>query len=62
MHREGDIKFPDTWSSLGGYRDMLEKNGISPTIASLVGKPQSDHISGLNRQSLQNYGALADGD
>ena len=35
--REGDIKFPVTWTGLGGYLDMLEKKGISPNVASFVG-------------------------
>lgn len=35
--REGDIKFPVTWTTLGGYLDMLEKKGISPNVASFVG-------------------------
>jgi N-acyl-D-amino-acid deacylase len=35
--REGDIKFPVTWTSFGGYLDMLEKKGISPNVASFVG-------------------------
>jgi len=35
--REGDIKFPVTWSSFSGYLEMLEKKGISPNVASFVG-------------------------
>ena len=35
--REGDIKYPVTWTTLGGYLDMLQKRGISPNIASFVG-------------------------
>jgi len=35
--REGDIKFPVTWTTFGGYLDMLEKKGISPNVASFVG-------------------------
>lgn len=35
--RQGDIKFPITWTTLGGYLDFLEKHGISPNIASFVG-------------------------
>jgi N-acyl-D-amino-acid deacylase len=35
--RQGDIKFPITWTTLGGYLDMLQKRGISPNIASFVG-------------------------
>ena len=35
--RQGDIKFPITWTTLGGYLDMLQKKGISPNIASFVG-------------------------
>ena len=35
--RQGDIKFPITWRTLGGYLDMLQKKGISPNVASFVG-------------------------
>ncbi|HWA91111.1 MAG TPA: D-aminoacylase [Rhizomicrobium sp.] len=35
--RQGDIKYPITWSTLGGYLDMLEKKGIAPNVASFVG-------------------------
>jgi N-acyl-D-amino-acid deacylase len=35
--QEGDIKYPITWRSLGGYLDTLVRKGISPNIASMVG-------------------------
>lgn len=35
--RQGDIKYPITWTTLGGYLEMLQKRGISPNIASFVG-------------------------
>ncbi len=35
--REGDIKFPVSWTTFGGYLDMLQKKGISPNVASFVG-------------------------
>ena len=35
--RQSDIKYPITWTTLGGYLDMLEKKGISPNVASFVG-------------------------
>lgn len=35
--RQSDIKYPVTWTTLGGYLDMLEKKGISPNVASFVG-------------------------
>ncbi|MFC3711325.1 amidohydrolase family protein [Sphingoaurantiacus capsulatus] len=34
--RQGDIKVPITWSTLGGYFDALEKSGISPNVASFI--------------------------
>jgi N-acyl-D-amino-acid deacylase len=37
QQRQGDIKFPITWTTLGGYLDFLQKHGISPNIASFVG-------------------------
>jgi N-acyl-D-amino-acid deacylase len=35
--REGDIKYPITWTTLGGYLDMLQKKGVSLNVASFVG-------------------------
>jgi N-acyl-D-amino-acid deacylase len=35
--RQGDIKFPVTWSTLGEYMATLERRGISPNVASFVG-------------------------
>ena len=37
QQRQGDIKFPITWTTLGGYLDMLQAHGISLNIASFVG-------------------------
>jgi N-acyl-D-amino-acid deacylase len=34
---QGDIKYPISWRSLGGYFDLLVHKGISPNIASMVG-------------------------
>jgi N-acyl-D-amino-acid deacylase len=34
--REGDIKYPVTWNTLGGYLDTVQTRGISPNIASFV--------------------------
>jgi N-acyl-D-amino-acid deacylase len=34
--REGDIKYPVTWNTLGGYLDLVQARGISPNIASFV--------------------------
>ena len=35
--RQGDIKFPIEWTSLGDYLTYLEKRGIAPNVASFVG-------------------------
>lgn len=35
--RQGDIRFPITWTSLGDYLGFMERKGISPNIASFVG-------------------------
>ena len=35
--RQGDIKYPVTWTTLDGYLTMLEKKGIAPNVASFVG-------------------------
>ena len=35
--RQGDIKYPVDWSTLGGYLETVQKRGIAPNIASTVG-------------------------
>jgi N-acyl-D-amino-acid deacylase len=35
--RQGDIKYPITWTTLGQYLEMMEKRGIAPNVASFVG-------------------------
>ena len=35
--RQGDIRFPITWTTLGGYLATLEKMGVSMNVASFVG-------------------------
>ncbi|WP_375396574.1 amidohydrolase family protein [uncultured Sphingomonas sp.] len=35
--RQGDVRYPVNWTTLGGYLAMLEKRGIAPNIASFVG-------------------------
>ena len=37
LARQGDIKFPIGWTTLGEYLGFLEKKGISPNVASFVG-------------------------
>jgi N-acyl-D-amino-acid deacylase len=37
VQRQGDVKFPVDWTTLGQYLDGLEKRGISPNVASFVG-------------------------
>jgi N-acyl-D-amino-acid deacylase len=37
VQREGDIKYPITWTTLGEYLEMLERKGIAPNVASFVG-------------------------
>ena len=39
LEREGDIKYPVTWTTLAQYLETLERRGISPNIASFVGAP-----------------------
>src|ERR1700686_4653397 len=39
VQRQDDIKYPVTWSTLGGYLETLERRGISPNVASFVGAP-----------------------
>jgi N-acyl-D-amino-acid deacylase len=35
--RQGDIRYPVNWSTLGEYLETLERRGIAPNIASTVG-------------------------
>lgn len=34
---QGDLKYPVTWTSFGGYLEHLEQRGVSPNVASFVG-------------------------
>ena len=35
--RQGDVKYPVTWTTLGGYLEMLETKGVGPNVASMIG-------------------------
>ncbi|WP_254684320.1 hypothetical protein [Edaphosphingomonas haloaromaticamans] len=37
LKRQGDIRYPIGWTTLGEYLDMLEKKGVSTNVASFVG-------------------------
>lgn len=37
LKRQGDIKYPVEWTSLGDYLAYLEARGVSPNVASFVG-------------------------
>jgi N-acyl-D-amino-acid deacylase len=37
VQRQGDIKYPIRWTTLGQYMDYMVKKGITPNIASFVG-------------------------
>jgi N-acyl-D-amino-acid deacylase len=37
LSRQGDIRYPITWTSLGDYLDFLQRRGIAPNVASFVG-------------------------
>ena len=37
IERQGDVKYPIEWATLGGYLSYLENRGISPNVASFVG-------------------------
>jgi N-acyl-D-amino-acid deacylase len=39
VERQGNIKYPVTWTSLGEYLETIERRGIGPNIASFVGEP-----------------------
>ncbi|MBI4327251.1 MAG: D-aminoacylase [Chloroflexi bacterium] len=35
--QQGDIKYPVSWTTLGGYLEHLVRRGVSPNVASFVG-------------------------
>ncbi len=37
LAEQSDIRYPITWTTLGGYLDHLEQRGIAPNVASFVG-------------------------
>jgi N-acyl-D-amino-acid deacylase len=37
VQREGDIKYPVTWTTLGDYLQTVERRGLGPNVASFVG-------------------------
>ena len=37
VDEQGDLKYDVSWTTLGEYLDHLEKRGVSPNVASLVG-------------------------
>jgi len=37
VERQGDIKYPIEWTTLGDYLSLLEKRGIAPNVASFIG-------------------------
>jgi N-acyl-D-amino-acid deacylase len=37
VQRQGDIKYPIQWTTLGDYLRFLERKGITPNVASFVG-------------------------
>ena len=37
VKRQGDIKYPIRWTSLAQYLEYLQRNGVTPNVASFVG-------------------------
>jgi N-acyl-D-amino-acid deacylase len=37
VQRQGDIKYPIRWTTLGQYLEYLQKKGVTPNVASFVG-------------------------
>lgn len=47
LSQQSDIKYPITWTTLGGYLDMLVAKGISTNVASFVGATTiREHVIG----------------
>jgi N-acyl-D-amino-acid deacylase len=74
VQRQGDIKYPIQWTTLGEYLGFLERKGIAPNVASFVGAttvrqnvlgekdvdPNPDQLRGIVREAMQE-GALGVG-
>lgn len=37
LRRQGDVRYPIEWTSLGEYLEHLERRGVTPNVASFVG-------------------------
>ena len=37
IERQGEIKYPIEWTTLGGYLTFLENRGVAPNVASFIG-------------------------
>jgi N-acyl-D-amino-acid deacylase len=37
VEREGDIKYPITWTTLAQYLEFLQQKGVTPNVASFIG-------------------------
>ena len=37
VREQGDVRYPVTWTTLGGYLDVLSRRAIAPNVASFVG-------------------------
>ena len=64
VQRQGDIKYPIEWTTLGEYLGFLERKGIAPNVASFVGATTvRQHVLGEgdvdpNPEQLQRMRAL----
>ena len=47
LRRQGDIRYPVDWTTLGEYLSGLERRGVAPNVASFVGATTvRDHVLG----------------
>ena len=61
VQRQGDIKYPIQWTTLGEYLGFLERKGIAPNVASFVGATTvRQHELGEKRRRPQSRAAAAD--
>ena len=64
VQRQGDIKYPIEWTTLGEYLGFLERKGIAPNVASFIGATTvRQHVLGEgdvdpNPEQLQRMRAL----
>src|SRR5437588_622998 len=56
LQRQGDIKFPIRWTTLGQYLEYMQHKGITPNVASFVGA--AAEIYHYKQAGTENWGKI----